>query len=193
MFPLSVYILIHTHPSVSTVLTISVTLVPPIPPPPPPFCMSPRQPALVWLHTIKKKKKKKHYTLMKSSYLKQVFGSMMWLCMYRSSFLTFVFSLCSSPQRSSFRTPSCELKGSSRCECVCEGWISAQSRGKTIKKREKGPSGVILTFISHSVHLLLLHCPQDESLTHSQKVTCGHTSLAKQDLYINPVWREVRQ
>ena len=84
----------------------------------------------------KKKKKKKHYTLMSSSYLKASFGGMIWLCMYRSV-LTLMFSLCSSPQHSSFRTPSCELKGSSRCECVCVCWVSGQSSGKRGRERKK--------------------------------------------------------
>lgn len=37
-------------------------------------------------------------------------------------FVTLVFSLCSSPQHSSFRTPSCELNGSSTRECVVCAW-----------------------------------------------------------------------
>lgn len=76
-----------------------------------PFCVSPRQPALVWMHNVKAL----HFN--EQQLFKASFGGMIWLCMYRS-FLTLVFSLCSSPQRSSFRIPSCELKGSSRCECV---------------------------------------------------------------------------
>lgn len=78
-----------------------------------PFCVSPRQPALVWMHNIKAL----HFN--EQQLFKASFGGMIfWLCMYQS-ILTLVFSLCSSPQRSSFRIPSCELKGSSGCECVC--------------------------------------------------------------------------
>lgn len=37
--------------------------------------------------------------------------------------LTWMFFLCSSPQHSSFRIPSCELKGSCPCERVFARWV----------------------------------------------------------------------
>lgn len=88
-----------------------------------PFYVSPRQPALVWMHNIKAL----HFY--EQQLFKASFGGMIWLCMYQS-FLTLVFSLCSSPQRSSFRIPSCELKGSSGCECVCVELV-----GRAVEKR----------------------------------------------------------
>lgn len=110
-FPLSV-----THWSSSLHSSIVITYVLP-------FYMSPRQPALVRMDNIKAL----HFN--EQQLFKASFGGMIWLCMYWS--LTLVFSLCSSPQRSSFRIPSCELKGSSRCECV----LLVQLVGRAVEKR----------------------------------------------------------
>lgn len=102
---------------------------------------------------------------MSSSYLKLKFW---WrdMAMHVPVFLlTLVFSLCSSPQRSSFRIPSCELKGSSPCECVCVCWVRGQSSGKEIERENmRGkPYATCRATQHYSVNPLLLHCPRYET------------------------------